>query len=138
MTFYRKKKRKPGPSKNEEKVRRGQAAADNASSAGTLAGRLSFVRSLTLKMTVTSPQGVVLSEENKKIGPNDPFLIEADCSGSCGSGSFDFSEGVAEALSRRQASGLVEFPCAEPSYSGGASAVCGCVARCAYQAELSA
>ena len=36
MAFYRKKRRKAGPSKNDEKVRRAQTAEDNERAAGTL------------------------------------------------------------------------------------------------------
>ena len=132
--FYRKKRRKVGPSKNEEKVRRGQAADAEASAAGSLSSRFPSVRGVRVRITITSPQGVVLDETETLIGPNDPFIIEADCPGRCGSGSYDFSLKVSEALSRLEEEGAAEAACAEQHYGG--SDACGCVARCAFAAEI--
>ena len=132
MTFYKKKKRKVGPSKNEEKVRRGQAAQAEADAAGTLSSR--GARSLTVKLTVTSPQGVILQEDEHTYGANDAFVVEADCPGACGSGSYDFAPAIADALSRRQAQGEGEAACAESGY--GAGTACGCVARYRFTADF--
>ena len=133
MTFYRKKKRKVGPSKNEEKVRRGQAAEAEESAAGTLSSRVPGARSLKLKIAIVSPQGVVLEEEDMTLGAGDPFVIGADCAGACGSGSFDFGPLVADALSNGRKSGTAEIACPESGY--GAGTACGCVAKLSYSAE---
>lgn len=133
--FYRKKRRKVGPSKNEEKVRRGMAADQQATTAGSLSSRFPSVRGVRAKITITSLQGVVLDETETIIGPNDPFIIEADCPGRCGSGSYDFAPQVSEALSRLEEEGMAETSCLEPHYGGGNDA-CGCVARCAFAAEI--
>src|SRR3954468_2637166 len=85
MAFYRKKRRKAGPSKNDEKVRRAQTAEDNERAAGTLSTRFPSLRSLRVKVAIATPQGVVLEESEETYGPNDPFFLEADCPGSCGS-----------------------------------------------------
>lgn len=133
--FYRKKRRKTGPSKNEEKVQRGRDAEAEAQSAGTLASRFPGVRGVKVRITVTSPQGVVLEENDDLIGPNDPFIIEADCPGRCGSGSYEFSEAVSAALSSHEEQGAAETACAEPLYGGGPEN-CGCVAKCEFEAEF--
>lgn len=133
--FYRKKRRKVGPSKNEEKVRRGMAADQQATTAGSLSSRFPSVRGVRARITINSLQGVTLDETETVIGPNDPFIIEADCPGRCGSGSYDFAVQVSEALSRLEEEGTYEATCLEPHYGGGSDA-CGCVARCTFAAEI--
>ena len=133
--FYRKKRRKTGPSKNEQKVQRGLDAVAETHAAGTLVSRFPGVRGVKIRITVTSPQGVVLDETDDLIGPNDPFMVEADCPGRCGSGSYDFSEQVAQSLTKLDEQGAAEATCAEPLYGGGPEA-CGCVAKCEFEAEF--
>ncbi|MEK7234177.1 MAG: hypothetical protein AAB268_10205 [Elusimicrobiota bacterium] len=136
MAFYRKKRRKAGPSKNDEKVRRAQTAEDNERNAGTLSTRFPSVRSLRVKVAIATPQGVVLEESEEIYGPNDPFFLEADCPGSCGSGAYDFAVLIAQSLENLQERGVAQIICAEPSYSGAAGAVCGCIAKCEFTAEV--
>ncbi len=136
MAFYRKKKRKVGPSKNEKKVGRAQIAEENERAAGTLSTRYPFVRALRVKVSISTPQGVVLEESEETYGPGDPFVLEADCPGSCGSGSYDFAVMIAESLERRADQGTSQTVCAEPSYSGAPGAQCGCVAKCEFTAEV--
>jgi hypothetical protein len=133
--FYRKKRRKAGPNKNQEKVQRGREAEAEAHAAGTLATRFPGVRGVKVRITVTSPQGVVLDETDDLIGPNDAFQIGADCPGRCGSGSFDFAELVAASLTKLEEQGSAEMTCAEPLYGGGPEA-CGSVAKCEFEAEF--
>lgn len=136
MAFYRKKRRKVGPSKNDEKVRRSQNAEDNERAAGTLSSRFPALRSLTVKVSIATPQGVVLEESEETYSPNDPFFLEADCPGSCGSGSYDFAGLIAQSLENLQDRGAAQLICAEASYSGAAGAVCGCIAKCEFVAEI--
>ena len=133
--FYRKKRRKTGPSKNEQKVQRGLDAEAETHAAGTLSSRFPGVRGVKVRITVTSPQGVVLDESDDLIGPNDPFIIETDCPGRCGSGSYDFAELVAQGLTRLDERGTAEMACAEPLYGGGPG-TCGCLAKCEFEAEF--
>ncbi len=136
MAFYRKKRRKAGPSKNDEKVRRAQTAEDHERAAGTVSTRFPALRSLRVKVSIATPQGVVLEESEETYGPNDPFFLEADCPGSCGSGAYDFAVLIAQSLENLQERGAAQIICAEPSYSGAAGAVCGCVAKCEFIAEV--
>jgi hypothetical protein len=136
MAFYRKKRRKAGPSKNDEKVRRAQTAGDQERAAGTLSSRFPALRSLKVKVSIATPQGVVLEESEETYGPNDAFVLEADCPGSCGSGSYDFAILISQALEGLQSRGANQIVCAEPSYSGAAGAVCGCIAKCDFTAEV--
>lgn len=134
MAFYRKKKRKVGPSKNEEKVRRAGEAADQERAAGTLSTRYPGIRSLKVKVSIATPQGVVLEESEETYGPQDAFVLEADCPGSCGSGHYDFAVMISQALDAAQKKGSSQTVCAEASYSGAAGATCGCVAKCDFEA----
>lgn len=136
MAFYRKKKRKVGPSKNDEKVRRSQTAEDNERAAGTLSSRFPSLRALRVKVSIATPRGVVLEESEETYGPNDPFFLEADCPGSCGSGSYDFAVMIAQSLENLQERGAAQIVCSEPSYSGAPGATCGCVAKCEFYAEV--
>ncbi|MBI4371444.1 MAG: hypothetical protein HY552_04015 [Elusimicrobia bacterium] len=132
--FYRKKRRKTGPSKNEEKVQRAREALAETSAAGTLASRFPSVRALRVTLSFVSPQGAVLESSETTLKPGDPFQFEADCPGRCGSGSVDFAPQLADALGRTLAEGSFEVPCAEPLYGGGPGS-CGCLARCAFSAD---
>ena len=133
--FYRKKRRKAGPNKNQEKVQRGREAEAEGHAAGTLSSRFPAVRGVKVKITISSPQGVVLDETDDLIGPNDAFQIGADCPGRCGSGSFDFAELVAASLTKLEEQGSAEMTCAEPPYGGGPDA-CGSIAKCEFEAEF--
>ncbi|UPT75630.1 MAG: hypothetical protein M0D55_08140 [Elusimicrobiota bacterium] len=136
MAFYRKKRRKVGPSKNEKKVGRAQIAEDNERAAGTISSRYPHVKALRVKVSIATPQGVVLETSEETYGPNDPLVLEADCPGSCGSGAYDFAALIAEPLERRDERGAAQVICVEPSYSGAAGAQCGCIAKVEFTAEV--
>lgn len=133
--FYRKKKRKVGPSKNDEKLQRAQDAEDGARAAGTLSANFPGVAGLKASLSVKGAQGQILEERVITLGAADPFLIEADCPGACGSGKFDFADHIAEALASDRLSGRADLPCGKPSYGGGGGATCACVATCQFEAR---
>lgn len=131
--FYRKKKRKVGPSKNDEKLQRAQNAEDSARAAGTLAANFPGVAALKATISVKGAQGQILDEKSIALKAGDAFQIAADCPGACGSGHFDFAPMVADVLSGQARSGRIELPCGMPSYSGGGG-TCACVATCVFEA----
>ncbi len=133
--FYRKKRRKTGPSKNDEKVARGREALAESQSAGTLSSRFPTVRAIKFRIAVVSPQGVTLDETEDQLGADDAFIVEADCPGRCGSGSYDFSEIVAASVSKLEDHGTAQIACAEPLYGGGPES-CGCIAKLEFQTEF--
>ena len=134
MAFYRKKVRKPGPSKNDKKVSRGEAAEAASRAAGTIASRFPGVRSLKVSLAISTPQGVVLEQSEESYDAQDPFQLECDCPGSCGSGKYDFGPLVEEALTRGSKKGSAQLVCAEASYGGGPGGTCGCVAKAEFEA----
>jgi hypothetical protein len=133
MAFFPKKKRKAGPSKNEEKIRRAAYAEAQTQAAGTLSSRFPALRGLKLHYTFKNLQGVILQDDEDSLQPGDAFQLTADCPGACGLGKFDFGTGVADALGRGQDTGAVEFACAHSQYGGGSNP-CGCVARLEFSA----
>jgi len=133
MAFLSKKKRKPGPSKNEEKVQRARVAEAQAEAAGTLSSRFPTLRALRLRLAFKGAQGQLLHEKEISLRPGDALRIGADCPGACGSGTFDFSPAVSEALGRGQDSGVAELSCAQQIY--GNPNACGCQGRCEFTAE---
>jgi hypothetical protein len=133
--FYPKKKRKKGPSKNDEKLQRAQSAADDARAAGTLVANFPGVAGLKVSISIKGAQGQLLEEKTLNIGANDPFLVATDCPGACGSGKFEFADYVAEALTQGRLAGKVDLPCGMPSYGGGSGGTCACVASAAFEAR---
>lgn len=133
--FYRKKKRKVGPSKNDEKLQRAQNAADDARAAGTLSSNFPGVAGLKAALSVKGAQGQILEERVINLGAGDAFQITTDCPGACGSGKFDFSDHIAEALASDRLTGRADLPCGMPSYGGGGGGTCACVASCVFEAR---
>lgn len=135
MPFYKKKRRKVGPSKNDQKVQRAAAAEAEERAAGTLASRFPSVRALKVTLSIATPQGAVLETSEETFAPDDAFVIGADCPGSCGSGSYDFSPLLAAAITGGQSVGSIQLICAETSYGGGPGGTCGCTAKCDFVAS---
>ncbi len=133
--FYKKKKRKVGPSKNDEKLQRAQSAADDARAAGTLSMNFPGIAALKASLSIKGAQGQILEERVINIGAQDPFMIENDCPGACGSGKYYFGDVIAEALASDRLSGRSDQPCGMPSYGGGGGATCACVATCVFEAR---
>ena len=133
--FYRKKKRKVGPSKNDEKLQRAQNEADDARAAGTLSANFPGITGLKASLSIKGAQGQILEERVITLGANDPFLVENDCPGACGSGKFFFADPIAEALMAERLTGRSDQPCGQPSYGGGGGATCTCVATCVFEAK---
>lgn len=133
--FYPKKKRKVGPSKNDEKLQRQERAADNARAAGTLAQNFPGVAGLKIALSVKGAQGQLLEEKSISLGAGDAFQVAAECPGACGGGKFDFADHIADALGNGRLSGKAELPCGMPTYSGPSGSTCTCVATAVFEAR---
>lgn len=131
MPFYRKKRRhKPGPSKNEMKVWRGREAERQVRSAGTLRERFPWVQKLTVQLDFFTPQQLLLEKESRMFGPPDPCLFSAPCPGRCGGrGSFDLAAKVQAVVESRQPQGTGAGVCRELLYPGSAE-ICGFRLQC--------
>src|SRR5579885_3665933 len=124
--IYRKKRRQVGPSKNEEKVERGR----QAKSAVPLGARYPQVRSLTIVLTFSGPQGQSFGQETRAFSPQDPCDFAVPCPGRCGVGSFDLAAKIEEVIAAQEQESKSSGVCQEVLFAGAAD-VCGCKLDCA-------
>ncbi|MBI5239875.1 MAG: hypothetical protein HY926_05345 [Elusimicrobia bacterium] len=133
--FFKKRRKNAGPNKNEEKVQRAADALSRESSGGVLGARYPFVKRLKITLQFFSPQQTLLDEKVMDIKANDPYRFDADCPGRCGNGHFDFSEAVANAVTRRRNLSESGGVCPQPIFAG-ASQTCGCQAKCRIEIDF--
>ncbi|MBV9080587.1 MAG: hypothetical protein JO102_05650, partial [Elusimicrobia bacterium] len=81
---FRKRRRTKQLSKNEEKVRRG-----NAMRGFPLSQEYPQVATLEVDLSFVSRDGVLLSEETRTFTGDDPVDLSASCPGRCGEGQMD-------------------------------------------------
>lgn len=129
MAFYGKRRRAPGPSKNEQKVQRAEEEARRARSIGSIAQRFPEVQRLAVKLQFLSPQGQVLAEEVRELRPADPVNLSAPCPGRCGVGKFDLAAKIESVVTARQNLAEASGVCQEPLYAGSPDS-CGCKLNC--------
>ncbi|MDD5630020.1 MAG: hypothetical protein PHU21_13210, partial [Elusimicrobia bacterium] len=115
-----------GPNKNEEKVQR---AADREASGEVLGIRYPFVKRLKVTLQFFSAQQQLLDEKVMDLKPNDPYKFDAPCPGRCGSGRFDFTEAVDNAVARHRTLSASGGVCPQPLFAG-STQTCGCQAKC--------
>lgn len=125
-TFRKKRRAKPGPSKNELKVMRGRQEEMGGRSLGQI---LPSVRSLTVTLTFATPQGHLLDESTETLKKDDEVEFVVDCPGRCGAGKFDFSQMIERAATERQSQLEVTAVCSQPLFAGSADA-CGTSLKC--------
>lgn len=133
-TFRKKRRAKPGPSKNELKVMRGRQEASGGASLGQM---LPTVRSLTVSLQFLTPQGHLLDESSETLKKDDEVEFVVDCPGRCGAGKFDFSQMIERAATERQPTLEVTVACSQPIYAG-ATETCGTSLRCRLGLEFAA
>ena len=124
--IYRKKKRNPGPSKNEEKVER----ARQAKSQVAFGARYSQARSLTVVLTFSGPQGQSFGQETRTFSPQDPCDFAVPCPGRCGVGSFDLEGKIDAVIAAQEQQSQASGVCQEVLFAGSAD-TCGCKLDCA-------
>lgn len=122
MPGFRKKKRHHGPSKNELKVNREDAAERRKLSAQTLSAALPEVAALTLEAVFLYPADNVVDRRKSEVAPSDPLPLTLDCPGHCGSGRFKLEPRLVEAAAQRQDRLEWREACVEASATG----TCGC------------
>jgi hypothetical protein len=126
MAGFQKPRRraKPGPSKNEQKVNQERAREKLEEMSGKLGERYPHVAGLEISWQMKTPDGAVLAQDVRKVTPQDVVLFDVNCEGSCGKGSFLLTDAVhdflARGVDRHQGRGV----CRAASYSN-ASVPCG-------------
>ena len=127
--FFKKRKAKTGPNKNEAKVQRARDEEARSRSGGRLQDRFPSVQSLSVKMEFFSSHQAPLGEESRTFRPQDVCDFSAPCPGPCGVGSFDLGAKVEQVVASGQSSAEATGRCQEPLYAGSPD-LCGCELKC--------
>ncbi|MBI4425050.1 MAG: hypothetical protein HY554_15060 [Elusimicrobia bacterium] len=128
--FFKKRRPKGGPSKNEEKVTRSREAAARERSMSRLADRFPQVERLSVQLDLVSPQNHPLAERQTRVfRPEDACDFSVPCPGRCGHGSFDLAAKLESVVETRQPLSESSGTCQEPLYAGSPD-VCGVRLNC--------
>ena len=131
--YFKKRRKNQGPNKNEEKVQRG---VDAQSGGGTnLSSRFPTVKRLKITLQFFTAQQLLLDEKVLELGPTDSCRFDAACPGRCGTGRFDFTEAVSNAVQRRQPVAESGALCQMPLFAG-SKETCGCQVKCRMELEF--
>jgi hypothetical protein len=133
MATYRKKKRNPGPSKNEEKVERARQAEAMNRTGNSVGARFPEVGSLKITLAFTGAQGQSFGEVTKTYKPQDPCDFATPCPGRCGVGSFDLASKIAAVVTAHEMVSEGSGVCQEKPYAG-ATEPCGCTLKARVEA----
>lgn len=125
VAFFKKKRGRPGPSKNEQKVRRSAEVERQERASGTLASRYPGLKQLTIEADFFSPLGTPLEHRSTKIKPQDIFNVALACPGQCGRAHFLLDAAVEEMTASGKQSTQGVLICEEPLYTG-PGAICSC------------
>lgn len=132
--YFKKRKAKPGPNKNEQKVARARGEEDRARMAGTISSKFPAVKSLRAHLTFLDPRQQPLDEKRLDLRPSDAAIFTVDCPGRCGRGVFDLGDKIAEAVGGRKAVSESATKCMETLYAGSPE-TCGWEVRCRLEIE---
>jgi len=128
------RRRRPGPSKNEKKVRR-RGEGDPA--AGAPLGQVfPMLSKLSIKFSFTDARGAVVQEESRDFGAGDPCDLAFACPGICGVGTFNMVERIERAITENETAFDAVAPCGSPRY-GTVSEACGSTFKCSVNLSLS-
>lgn len=119
-----KRKRKPGPSKNEKKVGR----RDGSPNGPALRQIHPEVSNLTIQISFTSPQKALIKEETLTFSPEDPTAFSLACPGACDVGAFDFTEKIGDMIAAQESSSETTGTCKVEGL-GGIPPMCGYVLK---------
>src|SRR5206468_856123 len=108
---FKKRRIQKSHNKNLKKVMRGQ------SEAVILGTRYANVQRLDIQLDFISPEGVLLSSENRSFTPNDPMDLTADCPGRCGNGRMDLEGKINQIINSGQVSCDTQGLCQEIIYA---------------------
>lgn len=128
------RRRKPGPSKNEKKVRR-RGEADQGSGA-LLRQVFPALSRLSIKLAFTDARGAVVKEEAFDFGPADACNLAFACQGVCGVGKFNLTARIERAVTEQETAFEASAPCGSPRY-GTVNEPCGSTIKCTVNLSLS-
>lgn len=129
MAGYHKKRRRPGPSKNEEKIARGKEEERRQHPSNWLSSRYDGVASVAISYDLIGTHGEIFAQETRRFGAQDSCDFTVQCPGLCGGGSFDMGPKVSEAIAGRVAHSEFSGICQNKTYAG-SSTICGVTLKC--------
>lgn len=131
---YRKRRRRPGPSKNEEKVSRAKEVESRNRPSNALGARFPNVLRLKVSLDFQGSRGQVLGSETRVFGPRDICNFSAPCPGTCGVGEFDLASKIAQVVTAGEAASEATGICQEHLYAG-STELCHCQLKCRLELE---
>jgi hypothetical protein len=123
MAGYHKKRRRPGPSKNEEKVSRSKDEERRSHPSNWLGNRYESVEKLSLEMELIGTHGELLGQESRRFGREDACGFAIPCPGLCGGGSFELGAKINDIVASREPHTEASVVC--PNKTNGLATVCG-------------
>ncbi|MBI3551484.1 MAG: hypothetical protein HY077_03115 [Elusimicrobia bacterium] len=129
MAGFHKKRRRPGPSKNDEKVSRGKDEERLAHPSNWLGNRYDSVQGLALAIELIGTHNELLGQESRKFGRDDACGFSFPCPGLCGGGTFDLGVKISEIVATKEPHSEFSVVCQHKTYSG-PSTVCGVTLKC--------
>jgi hypothetical protein len=140
--YFKKRRVNQGPNKNEEKVRRAEAAANKDRGAQLLGQRFPNVSKLTLRIRFHAHGQDIRPPETLVLEPNAPLRTRIPCPGKCAeNGSFELGPTIETAVAGQKARAEGNAACQETLYAG-LPETCGCQLNCvielAYRPEPAA
>jgi hypothetical protein len=134
----RRRRTKPGPNKNEQKVMRGQESERQARSAGLLRDRFPAAERLQVHLDFFTPQQQLLDQQTRTFSASDVCDFQVPCPGRCGGrGSFDLAGKIKTVIDSRQPRAEGTGVCREQLFAGSAD-VCGFRLHCKIDVDYSA
>lgn len=128
-----KKRRRPGPSKNQKKVQRRQVEQREARGGSLLKELHPEVTGLTIHLSYMSPQAELVSEETRRFGPADSTDFSCACPGTCGVGAFDLREKIGAVIETRESMSESSGKCETERFGG--IEPCGYVLKCKIEVQ---
>ena len=132
--FFKRRRVRPGPNKNQQKVLRGRETERLAKSFASLSLRYPSVAKLIVSVSFHSAQQHLLDQQTRTFEPEDSCDFAFPCSGECGTGTFKLGPNIDQLTAARQPFLEVTVKCQDRLYTGPRS-VCNCEMKCKIEAS---
>ena len=127
--FFKKRRGRSGPNKNEKKVRRAHEAANADRAAGLVGVRYPGIERLSVQLVFLDSRQNVLAQETRTFDSRDACNFSVNCPGRCGVGSFDLAAKIDLVVAAKETLSESSGKCQKPLYLGSPEA-CGCELKC--------
>ncbi|MFA6091455.1 MAG: hypothetical protein WCU88_00875 [Elusimicrobiota bacterium] len=127
--YYKRRAKRSGPNKNEQRVQRSREAAVRARSASLLSDIYPSVQKLSIHLEFSLPKQPAFEHKDLSFTPSDVFDCAVACPGRCGTGAFKLAAKLQSVIEARQTVSESSGACQEPVFAGSSEA-CGLQLRC--------